>query len=359
MGSTNLKEIKEEYESEKDWEDNVIESDDAIDESSLLSKFVITSYPIDKTLREYRADWGNGKLIIPEFQREYVWDKKRASKLIETFLLGLPVPQVFLYEHSRDKPKLILDGVQRITSVVSFLNGEFPLKGIHSRWDGRSFEELSEDDQYMLESAFMRAVIIMQHNPSDHSCVYEIFARLNTGGIPLNDMQIRMCVAEGAFTRQLKEMNLEPLWRSLLGIQKPNKHLKDVELLLRAFAFFNIGEAYHTNMKTFLDNFIERCKRLSSTEIVQDKENLFRILDLIAKIKEKPFHITDNKLNAALMDALIWGVKHSHTDNVEILKENYEKLLKHERFMELFQGKNPSHKVNVLARLELAKNIFS
>ena len=106
-------------------EDLVIEETEEREENEAdVVAYEITSYPADITLQGYVDKWEKKQLLIPEFQREYVWDQVKASKLIESFLLGLPVPNVFLYQDRITKKQSIIDGQQRIRSVIMFFKGD-------------------------------------------------------------------------------------------------------------------------------------------------------------------------------------------------------------------------------------------
>jgi hypothetical protein len=136
---------------------------EAEDEALPGPQYEIFSYPADTTLKGYLEQWNNGQLAVPEFQRQYVWDQTRASKLIESFLLGLPVPPVFLYKPAASKSFWIIDGHQRIRSIVDYQKGtfgesKFRLKAVDERWAGKTFEELPEETRFSLETTDLRAV---------------------------------------------------------------------------------------------------------------------------------------------------------------------------------------------------------
>jgi|APCry1669193181_1035450.scaffolds.fasta_scaffold34464_2 hypothetical protein len=228
------------------------------DEAIPASKYEIFSYPADTTLKVYADQWKNEQLYVPPFQRNYVWDQTRASKLVESFLLGLPVPPVFLFKPTGGKKFWIIDGQQRIGSIVAFQRGifaesKFRLKGVDARWLGKTFDELDESERFSLETAVLRAIVIQQTDPKDHSSIYHIFERLNTGGLRLNAMEVRQCVYQSSFLNSLKEINTLQEWRDLLGLPKPDKRIKDVELLLRVIALFKDFEHYEKPMKGFLN----------------------------------------------------------------------------------------------------------
>src|SRR5579884_194462 len=134
--------------------------DEPEDEGGPAPKYEIFSYPADTTLKGYLDQWNNGQLTVPAFQRDFVWDQTRASKLIESFLLGLPVPPVFLYKPSGSKEFWIVDGQQRIHSVVDYQKGvfgetRFRLRGVDQRWEGKTFADLDEADRFTIETAVL------------------------------------------------------------------------------------------------------------------------------------------------------------------------------------------------------------
>ncbi|WP_300304351.1 DUF262 domain-containing protein [Ferrovibrio sp.] len=110
-----------------DWEFEETE-ESAEEEQSPLLNYEILNYPADTTLKGYLDQWQTHQLEVPPFQRKYVWDQVKASKLIESFLIGLPVPGVFLFKERSKSGFLIIDGQQRITSVVAFQKGTFEEK---------------------------------------------------------------------------------------------------------------------------------------------------------------------------------------------------------------------------------------
>src|SRR5436853_1829385 len=252
-------------------------------EKDLIIRYEISYYPSDLTLRVYHDKKRDKQLVIPEFQRKYVWDQVQASKLVESFLLGIPVPGVFLYKERKTNKLLVIDGQQRILSMIKFFEGRFDekvfrLRNVHPTWEGKTFEELSEADRYQLQDAVLRATVVQQLDPKDDSSIYHIFERLNTGGLKLNAMEIRKCVYYSPFFVLLEQLNETPAWRAILGQVKADKRLKDVELILRILAMRENWENYEKPMKAFLNHFMQCKKALTEPELIQQLEetrNLF------------------------------------------------------------------------------------
>ncbi|MBF0108878.1 MAG: DUF262 domain-containing protein [Magnetococcales bacterium] len=291
-----------------DWD---IDATEDPEEETVDIDYEITSYPADTTLAGYLTQWDNNQLDVPDFQRSYVWDQTRASKLIESFLLGLPVPGVFLYKERKSKKFLIIDGQQRIKSIVYFLKGQFnnkifKLKRVTSRWEGKSFTQLDEEDKFALENSVMRATVIQQISPEDHTSVYHIFERLNTGGINLNPMEIRKCVAHGDFADALERMNANDDWQRILGRHRPDKRMRDVELVLRIIALSEKINQYNKPMKGFLNGFMEEKRKISDFEKIVNafSDACHYIIDSVG---ETPFHYRQ-RLNYGLLDAVFVSI---------------------------------------------------
>lgn len=177
---------------------------------------------------------------------------------------------------------------------------------------GKTFDELDEEDQFSLQTAVLRAIVIQQTHPADHSSIYHIFERLNTGGIRLNAMEVRQCVYLSGFLGKLKEWNDGPSWRDIIGIKKADKRLKDKELVLRVVALYRDLEQYEKPMKKFLNDCAVHYKEQeikSATDAVREMDrvgDLFsRTCALIVKaLGEKPFHLR-GRLNFSALDAVV------------------------------------------------------
>lgn len=212
-----------------------------------------------------------GRLHVqPIFQRQFVWDKIKSSRLIESALLDIPIPIVYLSEE-KDGKENVIDGQQRLTAFFAFIDGKFPnnsefkLSGLKVFTDlnGKKFNELSEELQDKITTYKMR--VIKFKKESDGDLQFEIFARLNTGSVPLNDQELRNCVFRGKFNELLKELSQDKDFKYLLGIATPDRRMKDRELVLRFAAFhFNTYLNYYAPIKKFLNDTMEKFQNISS-----------------------------------------------------------------------------------------------
>lgn len=290
-----------------DWDVDPTE-DRPEDEQEPTLKYEIMNYPADITIGGYVDHWNRNELTVPDFQRMYVWDRVKASKLVESFLLGLPVPGVFLYKERNSVGYLIIDGQQRIVSLVRFLKGtfddvKFRLKNVDSRYEGKSFDELAEDDQFKLKGQTLRATIIQQINPNDDTSIYHVFERLNTGGVNLNPMEVRQCVSFGPFVSALKTMNELESWREIIGKPKVDKRLRDVELVLRCLALAEDHGSYEKPMKGFLNTYMEKCRgQQDFSNIISNFKNSCKYV--VNQLGSKPFHLR-GRLNYGALDSVM------------------------------------------------------
>lgn len=319
---------------EDSWDADDTEEPEELERDELA--YQISYYPSDFTLKGYLDKWESGQIVIPEFQRAYVWDQVKASKLIESFLLGLPVPGVFLYKERRSNKLLIIDGQQRIITAIRYLTNEFDekifrLKNVNKKWEGKTYQELDEADRFELNDSVLRATVIQQIDPRDDSSVYHIFERLNTGGVNLNPMEIRKCVSHGPLFHLLEELNAEDSWRKLIGKPKCDKRLRDVELVLRILALSENWDGYEKPMKGFLNNYMSNAKKLGGDEIgsfVEKHRVTFKksCSFLLQQLGEKPFHLR-GRLNYAVMDSTMAITIERYEDLVADFKGKFRQLL--------------------------------
>ena len=223
--------------------------------------------------------WKQGRLLLqPFFQRQFVWDRPKASRLIESALLTIPLPIIYLAEETGGKESVI-DGQQRLTSFFAFIDGKFPagdafrLSGLKvlSELARSSFQDLDETMQERIRTYSIRAITILAD--SDAELKFEIFKRLNTGAVPLNDMELRNCVFYGSYMNLIKELANDADFKQLVGFKGLDTRMRDIELVLRFAAFFHASYLnYQSPMKKFLNEDMRRHRDISR----EDAEKLRR-----------------------------------------------------------------------------------
>jgi hypothetical protein len=336
------------------------------DEVSSPADYQINTYPADFTLEVLWQKWKNGDIQIPKFQRQFVWKLSQASKLIESFLIGLPVPAVFLYTDRASQKFFVIDGQQRLRSIFYFFEGYFgeerkgkrqifQLTGLSekSRFYGSTFSELSEQDQARFKNSVLRAFIVQQLDPTDDTSIYHIFERLNTGGTLLTNQEVRNCVYHGRMNDLILELNKDGCWRNILGKSEVDSRLKDAELILRFFALRSL-DGYTKPMKDHLSRYMRRSATLSG-EGAGELKQLFektciRVLDALGS---KPFHVRAG-LNAAVYDSVMLAFA-SGQDVPKDIRDRYARLLADPNFHKV-TSRSTTDEDSVKQRIELASS---
>jgi len=314
-------------------------------------EFDISVSPSDPTLENLAQKVANNDMIVPFYQRRFVWKIEQASRLIESFLMGLPVPQVFLYVND-DNQLEIIDGQQRILSIKYFLEGYFgeednrgkrqifKLKGLSERseYNGRTFDELSDRDKRRLRNSTLRAINIRQLTPdANYDSVFHIFERLNTGGTALKPQEIRNAVYRGDIVSQLQELNDDGDWQAILGLKSPDRNQKDVELILRLFGLFEDWEEYEKPMLHFLNRTMRNNRDFDSDKAERFADRFPDVTLLINETLDKPFR-PKRVINSAVLEAVVVTLLEHPTIEGEQLARNYPVLMKDAIFQELITG---------------------
>ncbi|MBZ5644380.1 MAG: DUF262 domain-containing protein [Acidobacteriia bacterium] len=230
----------------------------------------------DPEVESLHGKFKRGRLIVqPDFQRQFVWDTIKASRLIESALLAIPIPVVYISQE-QDNKEYVIDGQQRLTSFFSFIDGSFPdgsdfkLTGlkVFRELNGNRYRDLAVDLQDVIRYFKIRTITFKKD--SDQSLKFEIFERLNTGSVSLNDQELRNCIYRGNFNVLLKELSTDPDFTFLLGLKRPDKRMKDIELVLRFSAFYHATYLnYKPPMKNFLNSEADRYRNISKDDAQQ------------------------------------------------------------------------------------------
>jgi hypothetical protein len=357
--------------------DNEFEKVESEIEDSLSSgqmKYEISTYPADFTLEVLCSKWKKGDIVIPDFQRKFVWNVNQSSKLIESFMLGLPVPPIFLYI-DKTSNNLVIDGQQRLKSIFYFFGESgvknpderekkllsFKLKGLpeSSPWYEKGFEDFSKEDKNKFNDSILRALIVKQINPNDNTSIYHIFERLNTGGTLLNNQEVRNCVYAGPFNQSLLRLNQYQAWRQVFTNTEEDNRQKDVELILRFFALHDDLDNYKKPIKDFMSTYFgnHKIRFMDATKILE-KEVMFKktIDSIIKSLGEKPFHVR-NGLNSSVCDSVMIAFSENFNNIPTDIKQRYTELCKNEEYY-YYTSKATNDVYSVKNRILMAKKIL-
>ena len=236
--------------------------------------FKIQSWGADLSFRELISRYDEDELVKPELQRHYVWDKSEASRFIDSLLLGLPVPSIFLAKTKNEK-LLIIDGFQRLMTVRDFVKGIFSKDNkvfklsrtdkIHERWRGKAFSELEDEEKRRIRNTTIHAIIFMQRSPENgDTSLFQVFERINSSGRTLLAQEIRNCVYQGPFNTLLLELNECNIWRNLYGKELRDDRMRDIEYILRFFALSSEGilnpeiSPSRISLKKYLNQYMDK-----------------------------------------------------------------------------------------------------
>lgn len=318
-----------------------VEDESLLDDTSAARKFTISTYGADYTVDSLVKRMQGEQFRIPDFQRRFVWSQTHASKFIESLLMGLPVPGIFLYKEAVTNKHLVIDGQQRLKSLQSFYSGlfgekKFRLVGIREPWLGRTYSELEAADQLKLDDSIVHATIFSQDKPADVlDSIYFVFERINSGGIRLSPQEIRNCISAGPFTNLVKQLNTEQPWRNVFGGPE-NKRAKDEELIIRFFAMLDRRSDYARPMSKFLNDY-SAAMNAASPEALAARATIFReTITAIAEALDGKAFRPARSLNAAVFDAVMVGVSQRLANGPKLapaeLLTTYDQLLADEAF---------------------------
>lgn len=338
--------------------------DDEQEEKEFTATYNLSSYGIDFDVSGLVRRMNAGSIYLPDFQRNYVWDAKRASKFIESLLLGLPIPSVCLHKEE-DNKQIIIDGFQRLETIRSFYRKEFPdgrkflLNGVNEIYDGKSIDDLDDDMRLKLDDTLIHATVVKADEPQDenYNAVYLIFERLNTGGINLAPQEIRACVYHGSFQEVIKHLSENETYISLFRISSKRK--KNQEIILRLLSLCLSYNSYSGNMKQFLNGFMSEYKNQTlenMSGVIKCFEASMNTISCLDETIYKPNGI----LNLAILDAIFVGTYRrllkKTIDNIESYKKQIVEMVSSSDFMKNIETGKTHHTAPLKERIEMAIN---
>lgn len=281
-------------------------------------------------------------ILNPEYQRNYVWDNKKASKLVESVILNVPIPVIYVAE-DKDSTWSVIDGLQRLNSLKRFFDGKFKLSGLEILYELNKcdFKSLPAKASRMLKNGLLRVVMVAADSNNDIK--YDIFMRLNTGAIHLNEQELRNCLYRGEMNTFIQDEAKNTQWLAMLGLKEPHKRMADRELLLRFLALAVNWDrdncevrGYKGNMKSFMNAFMKQYQH--------DNSNLYYFKTLCEETIGKVLEIYGENafrrlnedgsvtpINRAIMDAIMiasipYSKEHLYNKKKEIQERLFEEL---------------------------------
>lgn len=363
--------------------ENIKESDIIIDEEnnsddSKIERYQINTFTQDRAIETLLKWCDNEKLILPEFQRDYVWTYSNSCRLIESILLNLPIPNIFLFKikDQNGEKFLLIDGLQRITTINQYVKGiwkqgekekKFKMQSPNKKWDKKLFKDLSEDDQQFIYDYPIGTTIFESSSGADveqNNIIFSVFERINTGSEKLSDQEIRNAVYDGELLASLKDVVLNNDYLTLVekdpGIHKREKN---IELFLRFITYKRIYErtkAGHTTLIDGQQSSITTSKKImlnnymfwANKNTINYKEDIDAVLEAISciasfdssafGIKSRTSNEISPKIHELFAEALVLAVIENNytitTDKESFIAEKL-KLWSDENLIEPFKYK--------------------
>lgn len=330
-------------------EDDLVVDDAELDSIIPHPRYDITSYGSDPDVEGLVRRLNREEILVPQFQRGYVWRLPEASRFVESLLLGLPVPGVFFAVEPATNKLLVIDGQQRLKSLQFFYGGffnprpgekrqrVFVLTDVHPRFNGKRYSSLEEPDRLRLDNSIIHATIIKQDSPpGEDTSIYHIFERLNSGGQKLAPQEIRSALYHGPLIKTVKELNEYKTWRDVFG--KVHPHLKDQELILRYLAFAFEANRYERPMSEFINKFTARHRSADTSFLAKVQAKFISAIDLAWSSLDRRAFRPERALNAAVFDSVMIGLTRLIEDDPDIdratVRTRYERLLNDKDYLE-------------------------
>jgi len=266
---------------------------------------------MDYDVEKFDVWESKGKLnLSPEYQRDFVYSVSQSSKLIESSLMGIPLPTIYLCEEENGNYSII-DGQQRITSFLKFKRNEFALKDLTNKelqdLNGKFYKDLSDEEQSAVDGTAFRTIIILKDSADSK---YDIFERLNRGAVSLKEQELRNCVYRGPYNSMINELAEHKLLGKML--YKENKRMAYQEYILRIFALRNYT-SFNQGMKSFFNKYMKLHQNDDDESIQKDKKYFTNTLSIVNQVLgDDAFATVDfdkkiqlHKFSATFFDAIM------------------------------------------------------
>lgn len=226
--------------------------------------------------------------LDPDFQRRERWAADKQSGLIESFLLNVPVPPIYLAEDEYGQYSVV-DGKQRLTAIRAFMNENLALRSLEkfTEIEGRSFSELPEPLRNALNiRPYVRVVTLLKQ--SDPNLKFEVFTRLNRGGEPMLPQELRKVAYRGSLSDLVFELSETPFLREQLKVTSEDspafKNMEDAEYVLRYFALRSTWRTFSGSLRGELDAYMVKNQHTNAARIRNLREDFLRSLNACQKI---------------------------------------------------------------------------
>ena len=329
-----------------------------------INRYEITTYVTQRTIESLIKWVEKGKIIIPDFQRDYVWPKSVASKLIDSVLLNLPIPNIFLYKINKDGEEIyyVIDGFQRIQTLKFFKEGiwnpnsnikkdsisfneeqstVFKINYKSSEWIEKTYETLSSDDKFNYDEYLINLTIFEQSNPDNKKSMFEVFERINTGSEKLSEQEIRNAIYTGKFLDLIRNRAKTPYLQKIIENDPiMRKRQNFVDLFLRFVSYYYLLEndfvlnekKISVSKRDTLNDICDFFNNKSEVEYIKYIDDVSKAIDTIYEFnqdalygKKRNENKISTKIHSVFAEALVISVIKNNFE-INISKEDFDEL---------------------------------
>jgi hypothetical protein len=323
--------------------------------------------------------------LDPEYQRRKRWDNGRKSRLIESFIMNVPLPPIFLYECDYSKYE-VMDGLQRLTSILDFYNGSFSLEKLE-HWkelEGKKYNDLPSEIQKGIDRRYISSIVLLEETaktPEEAKAMKQIvFERLNSGGEKLTPQETRNALYNGKFNTLCLKLSendkFRKMWKIPLKAEGEEelkseiyRKMEDVELVLRFFAYRFLNK-FSGTIENLLDSYLKQANSFPD-DTIGELEQLFEdCIDLVfsifgeeafmSPVYERMVNKPQKTIYDPLMQAIALNISHKEIllEHAKDIKENKYTIKKRDDGTKIFDGRNSSRRF-VNERIEYFNNLLT
>jgi len=339
------------------------------DEDVLSPEDILSFNELRSCADLFRMYEKNQLQIQPEFQRNFVWKPTVQTRFIDSLIKQLPIPSLCIGIDYKTEKRIVIDGLQRISTIVKFFENEkwrlSRMSDIDGNISGKTVSEVKQKSPNLyarVENATIPVTILRcDFSKQSHmDYLFTIFHRLNTGGQKLNNQEIRNCIYSGGFNNLLREIAKSEQWENSMGKTPDADRLENEEIILRTFAFIDKLDVYTGNLARFLNHYMAEKQDIPEYEIQEKRNVLFSSLSFIYEKLDNPESV--HQLGKTVKEGLLVGVSQNITSLIPKSKEEFqsmfEELVNDVEFRDENLRQGLAKKDKVQSRLRKSISIF-
>lgn len=336
-----------------------------IEREQVFVDYDTKEYPVETVVDKYLKglDEDKNELFVPDYQRYFSWDEKRQSKFIESILIGLPIPSIFVADIKNKDARLeIVDGSQRIRTLAAFMKNELKLVSLKklTELNGFHYSDLPLARQRRFNRKTLRVIELTEK--ANEEVRRDIFERINTGSLELEAMEKRRGIQPGPFTDFLSECAGIPLFKDLAPLTEVSENRRDrEELVLRFFAYLNKHQKFQNRVSDFLDEYLDETQKTFNQKCAKSMRKEF---ELVLKFVQDYFpygfkrHLKDKLTPRVRFEAIAIGVALALRENNHLVpdKNSIKTWLNSSEFKKHTTSDASNSRPKLLGRIEFVRD---